>query len=136
MDFEQKKAAKKPANTAFNPVYIRNKAFSYYPPLARVARYVEQHLNEHISLKQAATVACLEEKYFSVYFHEKTGVCFSDWINYVRVNKAVQLLTQCDTPVAGIAEITGFNCLRTFERTFKKITGMTPMGFKKTIRTD
>ena len=121
--------------SGFDPACIRREAFTYYPPLARVKRYVERHLSAQITLRMAAKIACLEEKYFSTYFHQKTGVCFSDWINYVRIGKAVKVLARRNTPISAVAENTGFGCLRTFERAFKKVTGMTPARFKKAIQT-
>ena len=40
-------------------------------------------------MKGAAGVAGLNEKYFSTYFHRKTGIRFSEWVNSVRVVQAL-----------------------------------------------
>ena len=44
-------------------------ALTYYAPLQKVSEHIRQHLSEDISLREAAAIAGLEEKYFSKYFH-------------------------------------------------------------------
>ena len=107
--------------------------FSYYPPLQRVREYVEKNLSEPISLREAAGAAGLEEKYFSAFFHRKTGVRFRDWLAGRRVDRAIEILTQHDHTITNVAESVGFQDLRTFERSFKRITGVTPREFKRSV---
>lgn len=109
-------------------------AFSYYTRLGRVERFVAQHYDEPIPLARAARVAGYGEKYFSTLFHQKTGVRFRDWLSSVRVGRAMRLLEQRNHSITGIALDVGFQDLRTFQRTFKKLTGMTPWEFKKSVR--
>ncbi|MCH8135663.1 MAG: helix-turn-helix transcriptional regulator [Proteobacteria bacterium] len=109
-------------------------AFEYYGRLGKVKRFVDEHYADPVSLKKAAEIACLEEKYFSVFFHAKTGVRFVDWIAWVRVAHAKDLLRRENKPISIIGEESGFFDLRTFERSFKKCTGMTPTDFRKSVR--
>lgn len=113
---------------------INQIAFHYYPPLHRVKRYVDLHYSEPISLKTAAGAAGLESKYFSAFFHRKTGVCFSDWLASVRIARAVELIKAQERTITSTALAVGFRDLRTFERTFRRCLGMTPRAFKKSIR--
>ena len=55
-------------------------AFSYYVRLGRLRSFVEIHYADPISLELAAEVATMEPRYFSKFFHDKTGVCFKDWL--------------------------------------------------------
>lgn len=48
--------------------------FVYYPRLKKVKEYVEEHLEEKISLANAAEIAGLEEKYFSAYFRKNRSL--------------------------------------------------------------
>lgn len=113
---------------------INPAAFAYYRRLGKVQRFVDEHYADRITLQQAADVACLEKKYFSTYFHSKTGVRFVDWISWVRVCHAKELIRCEDRPLSLVAEATGFSDLRTFERAFKKCTGMTPSDYKNSVR--
>ena len=113
---------------------INQSAFDYYSRLKKVKRFVDEHYADRITLKTVADIACLEEKYFSTYFHSKTGVRFVDWIACVRVGRAMELIRRRDKPILLVSELVGFRDLRTFERAFKKWTGLTPIEYKKTVR--
>ncbi len=113
---------------------INAAAFDYYGRLGKVKRFVDEHYADRVTLKKAADIACLEEKYFSTYFHSKTGVRFVDWIAWIRVAHAMSLLRREDKPICVVSEVVGFSDLRTFERAFKKCTTMTPTEFKKSVR--
>lgn len=113
---------------------INTAAFAYYRRLGKVQRFVDEHYADRITLKNVADIACLEEKYFSTYFHSKTGVRFVDWITWVRIAHAMDLIRREDKPMSVVSEATGFIDLRTFERAFKKCTGVTPTQFKKSVR--
>lgn len=113
---------------------INPAAFAYYRRLGKVQRYVDEHYADRITLQEVADVACLEKKYFSTYFHSKTGVRFVDWVCWVRISHAKELIRCDDRPLSLVAEATGFSDLRTFERAFKKCTGMTPTEYKNSVR--
>lgn len=109
------------------------RAFRYYARLQRVKEFVEEHYAERVSLELAANVAHLEKKYFSTYFRRKMGIPFHHWLASVRVEKAVQLLTDTDDSLTQIAATVGFGSLRTFERSFKRLANVTPFEFKKIV---
>jgi transcriptional regulator GlxA family with amidase domain len=109
-------------------------AFKYYDRLARVKRYFEDNLSEPFSVETAARIACLSEKYFSTFFHRKTGVRFKEWVNAVRIERARQLIDERNRSVTDVAFDVGFQDLRTFERAFKRNSSMTPLAYKKSVR--
>lgn len=82
-----------------HPPSMDHSAFTYYPRLGRLQRYVEDNLSEPIPLKVAADVAGLEATYFSKYFRARTGVRFKDWITYQRIDRAVDLIRSQDVPL-------------------------------------
>jgi AraC-like DNA-binding protein len=112
---------------------FETRIFSYYLPLQRVREFVDSNLSEPIPLRAAARAAGLEEKYFSAFFHRKTGVCFRDWLAGRRVERAITILKQRDDTITSVAASVGFQDLRTFERAFKRRTGVTPREFKRSV---
>jgi two-component system response regulator YesN len=118
----------------FDPNQIREPVFFYYARLGRVREYVEQHYHERITLRTAAQVAGLEPSYFSRFFHEKTGVKFSDWLTSIRINKAKRRMAERNTPITRVALAVGYRDLRTFERAFLRCAGMTPSAFKQSVQ--
>lgn len=108
--------------------------FDFYPRLMDVQNYVNQNYADNISLRDAANIACLEEKYFSSFFREKTGICFSHWLAQLRVNKAKEIMLTNNISITETAFFAGFRDLRTFQRAFKKYAGITPQNFKYTTQ--
>jgi AraC-like DNA-binding protein len=113
----------------FNP-----QAFHYYDQLGRLRAWVEQHLDEQITLRQAAQVAAFEATYFSKFFHQKVGLRFTEWLLWMRVQRAVGLLARRDVSITAAARRSGFYDVRTFQRAFKKFVGTTPSGYRGRMR--
>lgn len=102
-----------------SPVWVRR------PELGRVRQYVLGHLAEEIDLARGARIAGLDKSTFCTSFRRSIGVGFPEWVTRVRVDRAVELLEARDLPVRSVSRIVGFGTLRTFQRSFKKITGIT-----------
>ena len=118
----------------FDPQQINYDAFNYYTRLQRGRSYVSQHICDDLSLRKAARVAGLEHKYFSTFFHAKAGVPFKQWVSYLRVKRAKEMMEDANHSITHIAGASGFQDVRTFERTFKRVMSMTPMQYKKSVR--
>jgi len=113
---------------------INWRSFEYYPPLDRIKRYTEEHYPEEIPLSCAAEVAGMEATYFSTFFRKKVGIRYTDWLSCMRISHAIRMIESHDRPIAAVAMAVGFCDLRTFQRTFKRITGMTAREYKEKIR--
>ncbi len=109
-------------------------AFRYYVRLARIRAWLERNYAGEVSLRVAAGVAGLNAKYFSKFFHDKTGVRFSEWVQSVRIEKATEMMRQSNHSITSVAFEVGFRDLRTFERVFKKRMGMTPREYRESVR--
>lgn len=117
----------------FDSTQINERAFEYYARLRKVRQYVEDNYPEYISLEKAAQIAGMERKYFSTFFHKKVGICFRYWLMGLRIGKAISLMETANHSITQIAFQIGFMDLRTFERAFKRCTGLTPAEFKKRV---
>ncbi len=120
----------------FDATKINDRCFDYDVRLNRVKRFVEQHYSEPLPLSTIAPVAGLEKSYFSRYFHEKIGVCYHDWLHWIRVNHAIELMEKHVFSLTSIVFTVGYQDLRTFERAFEKCTGQCPMAMKKKVLMD
>ncbi len=117
----------------FDASKINHRRFDYDVRLERVNRFVDQHYADPLPLERVAIVAGLEKSYFSKYFHKKSGVCYHDWLHWIRVNHAIDLMKAHEVSVTEIAFAVGFQDLRTFERAFEKCTGQCPKAMKKKV---
>lgn len=118
----------------FDSTQINERAFEYYARLRRVKQYIEDNYPEDISLEKAAQIAGMERKYFSTFFHKKVGICFRYWLMALRIGKAISLMETENHSITQIAFEIGYMDLRTFERAFKRCTGLTPTEFKRRVR--
>jgi AraC-like DNA-binding protein len=119
---------------AVDPLRGCPRALGYYQALRRVEEYVRAHLEDPISLEEAAAVADLRPKYFSHFFREKVSLTFTEWLAAQRVARAAAMLRERDCPIERLAEAVGFRSRRTCQRWFKRFTGMTPRQFKHQVR--
>jgi AraC-like DNA-binding protein len=115
-------------------IEVRDAAFAYYPQLGRLAAFCKEHYHEDISLQQAANIVGLERTYFCNFFHQKVGVCFHCWLALLRIDDAKGRIRADNRSISSIAYAVGFNSLVTFERTFKRCTGITASQYKNQVR--
>lgn len=82
---------------------------------------------EYYTFEDAAAFMGMSPAYFSRYFHGITGITFSQHLNYVRTDNAVQLMhAEPHLSYTDIAEKCGFGTIRSFNRIFKELTGFSP----------
>lgn len=97
----------------------------------KVISHIAAHYTEDISLKRLAERFGYNEKYLSHALHALTGVHFSSLLALYRVEHAKKHLLKEDSPsIAEIAFSSGFVSLNTFNRAFKKSTGLTPSQYR------
>mgnify|MGYP006288769729 CR=1 FL=1 len=93
--------------------------------------YIEEHFAEDLKLEEVADhCAGVTKEYFSTVFHNITGTTFSQYIAGLRIARAKELLTASDQKVISVCFDSGFNDLSHFNRTFKKLTGVTPSEYR------
>lgn len=82
----------------------------------------------YITFSDAAAFMGLSEPYFSKFFRKISGMTFSQYLNTVKLEHAVDLLKNNAErlSVTEIASRCGFDTIRHFNRVFKNITGMSP----------
>jgi len=115
---------------------IKWDAFRYYTPLNRILAHWSKNPGAPISVAEAAELAAMTRAYFSRFFHEKTGVTFKYWIDFMRVRHAASMIHATDLTIIQLGEGCGFRDVTTFTRTFKRITGHTPLQFKRMLQSD
>ena len=84
-----------------------------------------------ITFDEACRFMALEPAYFSRYFRRNTGMSFSRYLTFTKVDNAVRLLQKGELSVTEIALFCGFDSIRTFNRNFKELTGYTPTDLPK-----
>jgi AraC family transcriptional regulator len=99
--------------------------------LQRVQLFVEANVAEPISLTALAARAGLSVYHFSRAFKTTVGLTPGAFVEERRVERAKQLLTGTDLPIARVAAETGFGTQSRLTVVFKRRTGFTPAVYRR-----
>lgn len=99
-----------------------------------VKEFVRNNYNKNIGLKSVADYVHLNPSYLSEFFKNETRKNFIDFLTEIRIKEAKKLLANSDLKVYEIGQRVGYEDITTFNRAFKKITGITPMEYKNLLK--
>lgn len=94
-------------------------------------------LSPNLSLKDVSQKLALSEGYVSQLINKHSEYNFNDYINKLRVEEAMSLLSNPNYDNYTIVSVgleCGFNSKSSFYTAFKKFTGKTPASYKKEVR--
>lgn len=112
---------------------ILKRKISYYSRINRVVLFLQSHIDESINLRKVADVAAMERTAFSKFFRRALGITVREFVQRMRVDKAVREMSISDVSLTEVAYSSGFESLAAFERTFKKCMGMSPSAYRRKI---
>lgn len=92
--------------------------------------YVLENYHKDINMSVVANHVSVNYYYFSARFKEETGLNFIDYIKKVRIDKSKELLRDTDLKIHEIAVKVGFQSIKHYTRTFRKMTGVSPVEFR------
>lgn len=101
------------------------------PHINRILKYIEHHYTEKISLTKLSEYIHLNPYYLSSLIKKETKMSLSDNINKKRIEESKNLLIYTNKSVNEIAYAVGYSYQNHFNLVFKKLTGMTPLEFRK-----
>lgn len=102
--------------------------------IAKAINYIKENYYCDIDLKTVADEIYISTWYLSKLLKKETGFTFVDLLNKIRVEEAKKLLSQPQYKVYEIAQTVGFTDVPYFSKLFKKITGLTPLEYKNSIK--
>ena len=102
--------------------------------MERILDYCENNYRERITLDSMARELFLSKFYISRLFTDELGVSFCSYINSLRIEETVKLLTTTDMSITDICFDTGFSSTRTFNRVFYDRIGVSPKEYRESQR--
>jgi AraC-like DNA-binding protein len=101
--------------------------------IADVADYIRTHYDQDLSLQLCADRVGLNPYQLSRMFKKVMGVKFVDYVIDYRIGIAKEMLADPETRIAEISDKLRYGSDKSFIRLFKKVTGLTPGGYRKQI---
>ena len=95
----------------------------------------EQHIyrDSSLTLEKLSSILSTNRTYLSKAIRLKTGMSYSAFINELRLNEAIRILSSSSSPevVKSVANAVGFYNQSTFYRLFKQKTNLSPAQFRQ-----
>ena len=89
------------------------------------------YAKENLSLQEVADELNISPAYLSRLLRQELGASFIDYLTQVRIKKAIQLLNDPFIKMYEVAERVGYSSQHYFSTAFKKMTGVSPVEFRK-----
>ncbi|MCX2452510.1 AraC family transcriptional regulator [Pedobacter sp. PLR] len=97
----------------------------------KICTYTMTNYKNDITLEEIASLSNLSVTSFCRYFKLMTKKTYYDFLIEIRVSHACRFLIENKLPTEMICFDCGFNNVSNFYRHFKKVTGMTPLDYKR-----
>jgi AraC family transcriptional regulator len=104
------------------------------PQLRRITTYIEEHLDEDLSLARLASVTAVSASHLKTLFKRSTGLPVHEYVVRRRVERARSLLLRGDVPASQVAIEAGFAHQSHMARCMRRVLGMTPMAVARRSR--
>lgn len=101
------------------------------PRLLDIFAYIKNNLSTDLSNKTLSNVANVSEDYVGQYFKMLTGINPQDYVEYQRMERAVELLRTTKTSIREISEDVGYKDTAYFCRRFKMMFGLSAGKMRK-----
>ena len=102
--------------------------------LKPVIAYIAERFSDKLRIETLADKIMVSADYFTKMFKDSIGKTPVDYINGIRVNKAMQLLIDTNLSMTEISESVGFCNANYFHKIFKQYMGISPLAYRKIVK--
>ncbi|WP_137929541.1 helix-turn-helix domain-containing protein [Mesorhizobium comanense] len=99
--------------------------------VGRMCDFIAENFLYDIDSVTIAAAADIHPKYAMSLFKKSTGMTLNEYVNLLRLSYAQAMLMHQDANVLRVAMESGFGSLSAFNKSFRKLAGMTPSDFRK-----
>lgn len=101
--------------------------------MAKACLYISQNCTKSLTLDDISHQIGVSQSYFSHIFKKYMNMTFIDFLTTERIKRTESLISNPKAHIIDIAFDSGFSSLSSFNRAFKKIKGISPSEFRKTM---
>lgn len=103
---------------------------TYSYPVGRAIEYMNKNYFKSLKVGEISELCGMSETHFRKIFESNINMSPMDYLNYIRVQKACEIIKMTDEPMNIIAKKCGFLTQSTFNRNFRKFFNTTPYQWK------
>jgi AraC-like DNA-binding protein len=105
-----------------------------WPRLRRVCDFIEDNLNQPLTLLGLSAVVHVSPYHFARLFKQSTGVPPHRFVLGRRIARASALLRESQLPIGEVGRLVGFRTPSYFPTAFRRMTGLTPSAYRSRWR--
>ena len=102
--------------------------------LRPVVEYIDEHYSEKLTIEKLSGMITVSPDYFTKIFKESMGKTPIDYINAIRINRAMRYLSDTDKSMIEIADEIGFCNPNYFHKIFKQYMNSSPLAYRKAAK--
>ena len=97
--------------------------------ISAVKKYINEHVDEKITLNQLSDVFNISPNYLSILFSKYNDMGFIDYVNHAKIECAKEMLDEGTLKIYEISDKLGYESAFYFSRVFKKVEGVSPRDY-------
>lgn len=102
--------------------------------IQNINQYIQDNIGQDLTLEHISTKYQLSPYQLRKLFRDEKGVSPKNYIDNIKMNKAIELLVKTDLKIGEVAQCVGYFSVPSFIHTFKAVTGMTPGEYRSESR--
>lgn len=99
-----------------------------------ILAYMAEHISEKLTLASLENITNTGRSFIEKAFHSSLGTGAIEWFIRMKIDYAKKYIRENDYNMSQIADILGYESIHYFSRQFKKVTGMSPTEYSKSIK--
>lgn len=100
--------------------------------ILKIVSYLNKNYSEELSLEKISESFYISKNTLCARFREAMQCSVMQYLAFVRLSRAKELLTTSDKSIEEISELCGYSSANYFSLIFKRSVGMSPKNYKKT----
>ncbi|HBE43283.1 MAG TPA: AraC family transcriptional regulator [Bacteroidales bacterium] len=114
--------------------YLRKRLDTGSRRISMIHEFLMNNYLDVVNLEQIADLVNMAKGSLCHFFKMNMGMTIFEYLNQIKVDFACKLLMDPDLSILRVGLNSGFNNISHFNKQFKKITGLTPLEYRKQFR--
>lgn len=102
--------------------------------MEQLLTYLEHHLDHTITLEELCSTFHIGRTKLKLLFKQATGLSVKSYLARERIEKSKNMIREQTYNVSEIAELLGFSSVHYFSKLFKRVVGMSPTEYARSVK--
>jgi two-component system response regulator YesN len=98
--------------------------------IGKILSFINRNFEKDLTISSLCQEFFMSESYFCRFFKNNTGITFNEYLTYIRISEACNLLRSTQLKIYEIAEKAGYKSPQYFAEIFKNVMGIPPTDYK------